>query len=199
MSGRVRRQQHRRREVVDADRGDRARERGPDASEVVEQRGGAAPPAADGTEYDAAGWVDAHSEPVSSKTPVVTKTTQGSRCAASSSGTTRPTAATSTTRPAANGATTPTTTPTSTTSLLAVVALIAGGTLIPFTLFAFGQSRLPAEIAGAFLNIEPLVGAVAGVVVFGDPAGPVQLGGGAAILGGIALVLFARSPTRRSP
>ncbi|MGI8451622.1 MAG: DMT family transporter, partial [Streptosporangiaceae bacterium] len=74
-----------------------------------------------------------------------------------------------------------------TASLLAVVALITGGTLVPFTLFAFGQSRLPAEIAGAFLNIEPLVGAVAGVVIFGNPAGPAQLGGGAAILGGIAL------------
>ena len=72
-------------------------------------------------------------------------------------------------------------------SLLAVAALIAGGTLLPFTLFAFGQSRLPAEMAGAFLNIEPLVGAVAGVVAFGNPAGPAQLGGGAAILGGIAL------------
>lgn len=86
--------------------------------------------------------------------------------------------------------------PASATSLLAVVALIAGGTLIPFTLFAFGQSRLPAEIAGAFLNIEPLVGAVAGVVVFGDPAGPAQLGGGAAILGGIALSSL-RWPGRR--
>ncbi len=72
-------------------------------------------------------------------------------------------------------------------TLLAVVALIAAGTLLPFTLFAFGQSRLPAETAGAFLNIEPLVGAVAGVVVFGNPAGLAQLGGGAAILGGIAL------------
>jgi hypothetical protein len=77
--------------------------------------------------------------------------------------------------------------PAGTASLLAVVALIAGGTLLPFTLFAFGQSRIPAEIAGAFLNIEPLVGAVAGVVVFGDPAGPAQMAGGAAILGGIAL------------
>ena len=82
-------------------------------------------------------------------------------------------------------------------SLLAVVALIAGGTLIPFTLFAFGQSRLPAEVAGAFLNIEPLVGAVAGVVVFGNPAGPAQLGGGAAILGGIALS-SVRRPGRRT-
>ena len=86
--------------------------------------------------------------------------------------------------------------PAGTASLLAVVALIAGGTLLPFTLFAFGQSRLPAEIAGAFLNIEPLVGAVAGVVVFGDPAGPAQMAGGAAILGGIALS-SARRPGRR--
>jgi O-acetylserine/cysteine efflux transporter len=86
--------------------------------------------------------------------------------------------------------------PASTASLLAVVALIAGGTLVPFTLFAFGQSHLPAEIAGAFLNIEPLVGAVAGVVVFGDPAGPAQLAGGAAILGGIVLS-SVRRPRRR--
>ena len=86
--------------------------------------------------------------------------------------------------------------PAGTASLLAVVALIAGGTLLPFTLFAFGQSRLPAEIAGAFLNIEPLVGAVAGVVVFGDPAGPAQMAGGAAILGGIALS-SVRRPGRR--
>ncbi len=87
--------------------------------------------------------------------------------------------------------------PASTGSLVAVIALITGGTLLPFTLFAFGQSRLPAEIAGAFLNIEPLVGAVAGVVVFGNPAGPAQLGGGAAILGGIALS-SVRRPGRRA-
>ena len=60
-----------------------------------------------------------------------------------------------------------------------------------------GQSRLPAEVAGAFLNIEPLVGAVAGVVVFGNPAGPAQLGGGAAILGDIALS-SVRRPGRRT-
>src|SRR5215471_9687013 len=50
--------------------------------------------------------------------------------------------------------------------VLAVVALAAGGTLLPFTLFAFGQSRVSAEVAGAFLNLEPLVGAIAGAVAF---------------------------------
>jgi O-acetylserine/cysteine efflux transporter len=71
--------------------------------------------------------------------------------------------------------------------VLAVVALAAGGTLLPFTLFAYGQSRVSAEVAGAFLNLEPLVGAMAGAVVFGDPVGPWQFGGGAAILAGIGL------------
>jgi O-acetylserine/cysteine efflux transporter len=72
-------------------------------------------------------------------------------------------------------------------ALLATVALATGGTLLPFTLFAYGQSRVSAEVAGAFLNLEPLIGAAAGVLLFGDPAGPQQILGGAAILAGIAL------------
>ena len=71
--------------------------------------------------------------------------------------------------------------------LLAVVALALAGTLAPFTLFAFGQTRVSAEVAGAFLNLEPLVGAIAGAVVFADPVGLAQVTGGLAILAGIAL------------
>jgi O-acetylserine/cysteine efflux transporter len=71
--------------------------------------------------------------------------------------------------------------------VLAVAALVAIGTLAPFTLFAYGQSRVSAEIAGAFLNLEPLVGAVAGAMAFGDPVGAAQIAGGAAILAGIGL------------
>ena len=71
--------------------------------------------------------------------------------------------------------------------VLAVVALALAGTLGPFTLFAFGQSRVPAQVAGAFLNIEPLVGAIAGIAFFGDPAGPGQLAGGLAVVLGIGL------------
>jgi hypothetical protein len=44
-----------------------------------------------------------------------------------------------------------------------------------------------AEVAGGFLNLEPLVGAIAGAVAFGDPVGLVQVAGGLAILGGIGL------------
>jgi drug/metabolite transporter (DMT)-like permease len=92
------------------------------------------------------------------------------------------------------------TAPSGTGAALATIALAIGGTLLPFTLFAYGQSRLPAEVAGAFLNLEPLIGAVAGVVAFGDPVGPAQLAGGAAILAGIALsTLPWPSARRRGP
>ena len=65
--------------------------------------------------------------------------------------------------------------------------LTVAGTLGPFTLFAYGQRQVSAEVAGAFLNLEPLVGALVGVAAFGDPAGPRLLAGGAAILGGILM------------
>ena len=82
--------------------------------------------------------------------------------------------------------------------VLAVVALAAAGTLLPFTLFAFGQSRVSAEVAGAFLNLEPLVGAIAGAVAFGDPVGLAQIAGGAAIVAGIGLSSLPLLAGRRS-
>jgi len=72
-------------------------------------------------------------------------------------------------------------------AVLAVLGLIAAGTLAPFTLFAYGQHKVSTEVAGAFLNLEPLVGAVVGVAAFGDPAGPRLAAGGAAIIAGIAM------------
>ena len=71
--------------------------------------------------------------------------------------------------------------------VLALLALTVGGTVLPFTLFAFGQSRVSAEVAGAFLNLEPLVGAIVGAAAFGDPVGLAQVAGGAAIVAGIGL------------
>lgn len=92
--------------------------------------------------------------------------------------------------------------PTGAATFLATAGLAVGGTLLPFTLFAYGQRRVSAEAAGAFLNLEPLVGAVAGIVIFGDPAGAHQLLGAAAILAGIVLsslpLLGAPSPGRRT-
>jgi len=77
--------------------------------------------------------------------------------------------------------------PSSAGAVLAALALAVVGTLAPFTLFAYGQSKVSAEVAGAFVNLEPVVGAAAGAVVFGDPASLGLIAGGAAILAGIAM------------
>src|SRR5271157_729427 len=83
--------------------------------------------------------------------------------------------------------------------VLAVLALAAGGTLAPFTLFAFGQKRVSAEVAGAFLNLEPLVGAIVGAAAFGDPVGLAQAAGGLAIVAGIGLSSLPLLAGRRRP
>jgi len=77
--------------------------------------------------------------------------------------------------------------PSSAGAALAALGLAVVGTLAPFTLFAYGQSKVAAEVAGAFVNLEPVVGAAAGAVVFGDPASLGLIAGGAAILVGIAM------------
>ncbi|HEY7605612.1 MAG TPA: DMT family transporter, partial [Actinomycetes bacterium] len=71
-------------------------------------------------------------------------------------------------------------------ALVATAGLALLGTLGANTLFAQGQARVAAETAGAFVNLEPLVGAAAGAVVFGDPVGAPPAVGAAAILAGIA-------------
>jgi drug/metabolite transporter (DMT)-like permease len=85
-------------------------------------------------------------------------------------------------------------------AVLSVAGLVVGGTLVPFTLFAYGQARVAPEVAGAFLNLEPVVGAVAGTLAFGDPAGVAQMLGGIAVLTGIALTAapLVSSASRRS-
>jgi O-acetylserine/cysteine efflux transporter len=67
----------------------------------------------------------------------------------------------------------------------AVLALV--GTVLPFWLFAYGQVHVPADLAGAFLNVEPLVGAVIGWSFFSDPVGALQALGALAVVGGILL------------
>jgi O-acetylserine/cysteine efflux transporter len=69
--------------------------------------------------------------------------------------------------------------------------LALAGTALPFWLFAFGQARVQAEVAGAFVNLEPLVGAAAGWIAYHEAVTAAQLGGGAALLAGIALSTLA--------
>ena len=69
--------------------------------------------------------------------------------------------------------------PVSALPVVALVALAFAGTLLPFWLFAYGQSHVTPELAGAFLNLEPLVGAAVGWVGFGETADvrPARRGG----------------------
>ena len=71
--------------------------------------------------------------------------------------------------------------------LLSALGLVTVGSLVPFTLYAYGQARTSAEVAGAFVNLEPLVGVALGAVAFGDPFGTASLVGALTILAGIAL------------
>ena len=68
-----------------------------------------------------------------------------------------------------------------------LAALTVVGTLVPFWLFAFGQSRVTPDVAGVFVNLEPLVGAAIGWLAFGDAAAPPQIAGAVAVLAGIVL------------
>ena len=72
-------------------------------------------------------------------------------------------------------------------SAVAMAALVVAGTVLPFALFAFGQARVRPEVAGAFCNLEPLVGAAVAVFAFGNPFGIAQTAGTVAILAGIGL------------
>lgn len=72
-------------------------------------------------------------------------------------------------------------------AVIAALALALAGTVGPTVLFAFGQSRVSADVAGSFLNLEPLVGGLLGMLMFASPAGSGQLAGAAAIVAGIGL------------
>jgi len=90
--------------------------------------------------------------------------------------------------------------PAAATPALALAALALAGTPLPFWLFAFGQARVSADLAGAFLNLEPVVGAAAGWLALGEPATGGQIVGALAVLVGIALsTLPARAAGEREP
>ncbi len=78
--------------------------------------------------------------------------------------------------------------------VLALCALALVGTPLPFWLFAFGQARVPTHLAGAFVNLEPVVGAATGWIAFGDAVGAVQLLGAVAVLVGIGLSTAGAEP-----
>ena len=71
--------------------------------------------------------------------------------------------------------------------LTAFAALAVVGSLLPFALYAYGQARVAPEVAGAFINLEPLVGVAIGASLFGDLFGLVQALGSVTVCAGILL------------
>ena len=71
--------------------------------------------------------------------------------------------------------------------LAAFAALAVVGSLLPFALYAYGQARVAPEVAGAFINLEPLVGVALGASLFGDPFGSIQALGSITVCAGILL------------
>jgi O-acetylserine/cysteine efflux transporter len=80
--------------------------------------------------------------------------------------------------------------------LTAFLALAGLGSVVPFVLYAYGQKHVTPEVAGAFVNLEPLVGAMIGALAFGDPFGATQLTGAVAIVGGILMSVEWRTKPR---
>jgi O-acetylserine/cysteine efflux transporter len=78
---------------------------------------------------------------------------------------------------------------------LALLGLVLVGSLLPFALYAWGQARVPHELAGAFLNVEALVGGLVGVLAFHDQMGLKQALAVALIAAGILLVAVAAPRT----
>ena len=73
---------------------------------------------------------------------------------------------------------------------VAVMGLMA--TTVTTYLWNWGLSYVPASQAGVFINLEPVVGAILGVVIFSDILGPYALIGGVLVVG--AALYVASSP-----
>jgi drug/metabolite transporter (DMT)-like permease len=83
--------------------------------------------------------------------------------------------------------------PISTLSVRAWVSLAAMGflaTAVATLLWNWGLARVPASQAGVFINLEPVVGAILGVVLFRDVFGVASFAGGALII--LAAVIVSR-------
>ena len=76
-------------------------------------------------------------------------------------------------------------------SALTWVSIIASGflaTTLTTYLWNWGLARVPASQAGVFLNLEPVVGAILGVVVLHDVLGSYALLGGILVIGAAVFV-----------
>ena len=71
------------------------------------------------------------------------------------------------------------------------------GTVFGFGLWARLLAHYSAGTVAPFALLVPVVGMVAGVVVFGEPVTPVELVGGILVMAGLALNAFGDRTLRR--
>ncbi len=82
--------------------------------------------------------------------------------------------------------------------LIASVLVVSyAGTIFGFGLWARLLAHYSAATVAPFALLAPVVGMVAGVVVFGEPLRPVELFGGVLVMAGLALNVFGDWLLRR--
>jgi len=81
-------------------------------------------------------------------------------------------------------------------------AIIAQGvlsTLLSTALWQYGATRTSSAAAGVFINVEPIMGAVLGVTLFGDRLGWPLVVGGLLVLAGSFVVVLSEKPVQAMP
>jgi drug/metabolite transporter (DMT)-like permease len=68
-------------------------------------------------------------------------------------------------------------------------------TALTTVLWNYGLARIPASQAGVFVNLEPVVGAVLGLVLFGDRLGILAAFGGVLVVGSAVAVTRSTEPS----
>ena len=76
---------------------------------------------------------------------------------------------------------------------LSVAAMGVLATAIATLLWNWGLARVPASQAGVFVNLEPVVGAALGVLLFGDTFGGWSIVGGLLIVGAAVVVSLRKT------
>ena len=71
---------------------------------------------------------------------------------------------------------------------ISVAAMGLLATTAPTLLWNYGLAQIPASQAGVFLNLEPVVGAILGVLILHDVLGPYGLIGGVLVVGAAVYV-----------
>jgi drug/metabolite transporter (DMT)-like permease len=72
-------------------------------------------------------------------------------------------------------------------------------TLLATAAWQYGSTRVSSAAAGVFINVEPVMGAVLGVALFGERLGWPLVAGGLMVLGGSFVVVLNEKPAPPAP